>query len=189
MIYDCKNIIDGINSDLEIQTRNYLSSRSRSNLRKNSKECVFREVQCSDADNIDAILKIWAIEKSIRDGASIGNMKDSILKDVMINAKKFGVHAFIGLRDKLPISLTLLAPIHKHPDTVSVITCKSLNYSSQPGGYNETSVWELLRTCEACISMRVNYMNVSGYDNINLKYHKDKFADLEKTFFVYDWST
>lgn len=185
LIYNCQEIMDQIENDLEKGSTAFLSKRSRKNLAKNLRECVFHKIGEAHEKDVIRLIERWGNFKTEK-GLAVNLQKDMALLPFIVNSTKYGMHSYIGYRGLNPVSISAFSRLEDGDIGIHHVA-KSLNYASQPGGYNETSVWELYQTCKKCVSNGITRINVSGYDNGNLKSHKEKFAVKSDSFQVYDW--
>lgn len=185
LIYNCQEIIDGLENDLEKRGTAFLSKRSRKNLAKNLRECVLHKIGEEHEMDLIRLMEHWGDFKTEK-GLATNIQKDMALLPFIVNSTKYGIQSYIGYRGLDPVSISVFSLIEGEDIGIHHVA-KSLNYASQPGGYNETSVWELYQTCKKCISHGITRINVSGYDNGSLKAHKEKFSVKSDSFQVYDW--
>lgn len=189
IIYDCRQIAEDYTSALNTGKSRFLHKRSVSVLRKNARDCRVRDMEAGDSMDIDKVITEWSLGK--KDADSLNLQKDREVLPVALHRAGCAVVADIVYRGRLPVSISLIAGTPAHPDFGSQIVSKSLNYKTQEGGYNETSVWHLYQTCARCLEQGIHYINASGYDSADstLGEFKLRFSRPDLNFEVTDFIT
>lgn len=187
MIYKCEDVYNRLSIDILDNKELIVSRREREYLIKNIKECIFREVNIDDSENIRSVIDLWkngpaGLKKNLRIQKDIETIPWALKGDT------YNTRAFLGFRGSMPVSYTFLALLPGYPNIMTQIVSKALNYKSQPGGYNNTSTWEIYESCKWCYLNGIEYINSSGtsYNSTHRKF-KNKFSCSDLDFEVKHW--
>ena len=186
VLYDCHLITTRVEKDVAENTRLILNARSRSSFKKNQRECRFTKGNAQALGDCERVLTIWEST-----AAGKGENTSAINKDR--NAFEWSVHtdkvfSYAGYRGPLPVSYSFMTKLPGHPEVATLLAAKSLNYQHQPGGYNETSVWEIYSVCSELLNRGVFYLNSSGAENqLNLSSFKERFITNTQHIEAYDY--
>lgn len=153
---------------------NYLTTRGCSYLNKNERECEFSTIE-SYIDDCETVLSNWAINND--------NKKNYYDRDIRafnwIGRKD--VFSFMAWRNEVPTAFSMYVR-HPHERTMALqLFEKSLNYKNQPGGYNETSKWMLIKCSKYLLHNGMTEINAGSPNSYggDLKRYKDQFKSRE----------
>ena len=164
-----------------------LNQRSISTLKKNYRELTTFRIDKHHSEDLQKILGIWSSTAKERGVYSDGIEKDRICFDLIENdfPNLFG---WISYRKDFPVAYNIVTTLPKNITCAVLIASKSLNYKKQPGGYNETSAYSMIRLLDELYKNGVHSLNLSGGSNkhSSLDAFKKKFGG--STVKVHDYS-
>ena len=188
MIYDCFEVLRKLNSDLTDNTKHILNSRGRTYLSKNLSSLTLKQVTKDDAKHLSSLLDAWTNGPAGAKKDRLRLMKDHLMISWATAEEHPLLHAFIGFRNQFLASYFVLATLPGYPEMVTQVVSKSLNYKSLPGGYNNTSTWEIYKSCEWCVENGIKFINASGTDhNTTHRTFKSKFSSPSLDVEVSHW--
>lgn len=186
--YDC-GAIGALSEIIEKPVADaFLSSRSTATLKKNLKEIEFRKVHSDDLDAIHLIIDQWATKAIERGFSTSGIKKDLNILDFYFDSET-EIIGQIGYRSEHPVCFSFATPLKSHADFATLLACKSLNYKSQMGGYNETTICNMINLCHTLKQeYAISCLNTGGnIDGSSLSKFKQRLNTSNREFIVHDY--
>lgn len=187
VIYDCENLLMNFDASIKNSETGFLNKRERAYLMRNLQDLSFTKATERSEEHIKTLLSRWQHGPAGAKKKKLRMMKDYVVIPWSI-VEVNDLAAFVGFRGDAPISFTCLAKLPAFPEMVSQVVSKSLNYKIVPGGYNNTSTWEIYQSCQWCIDQGIRYINASGTNfGTTHRHFKSRFCNPELDLDIYHW--
>lgn len=164
-----------------------LNNRSLSTLRKNHRELTTFKIEKKHLDDLYKILELWGDKAKKRGVYTLGVEKDQVCFN-LINKNLPDLVGWISYRGDYPVGYNIITTLPKNSTCAVLIGSKSLNYKEQPGGYNETSLYTLIRLLNELNTIGVRLLNLSGGADQHSPLYKFKKKFSNSTVQIHEYS-
>lgn len=152
----------------------FWSSSQRSLLRKHDR---ITKLDFRRYEEAGTVIKLWRqLNESKHRQLAIG--RDQISVDVHSQGKIFLTGRRVTDDGLVPVSIMVLDRLPHAPTIAAMVTEKSLNYRSVPGGMSGTADWNLWATCKLIRQYGIDFINAGTFAGANqgLVDHKRRFS-------------
>ncbi|MCB0745931.1 MAG: hypothetical protein KDC90_00575, partial [Ignavibacteriae bacterium] len=185
-IVSCKSLYETFEQLSENPERLDLPSRMIQNYRHNRKLVTFNKIEEKHAKDLLSIIHFWKIKAQSKGRNYSAIVKDLIYIDFYFDNPE-NLLGYIFYRGVHPVSFAIVTVLPSGEHTATLLSTKSLNYKSQPGGRNETSVYSLVALSHELNKMNLKYLNLSGGRNVGSSTHqfKSKVSSFQHDCYTY----